>query len=94
MLTAGNAKIVILPEQEKMRGDLHLPSTAKQAPRGIVVSIGGIQEAGQEVPECLVGDIVYYGSYAEVWHGGKTYHVCEFYDILAFERLDKPATSK
>jgi len=76
-------------EEEKSKGGIIIPDTAKEKPqKGEVVAIGEgrILDSGEKVPMCVkVGDKVIYGKYAgtEVKIDGDKYLVMREDDIYA-----------
>ena len=84
-------RIVIKPleAQEKTKGGIVLPDTAKEKPQeGKVVAVGKgkVLESGKVEPiEVKVGDIVLYGKYSgtEITKDGEDYLIVKEEDILA-----------
>ena len=78
-----------LPAEEKTKGGLVIPDTAKERPQqGEVVAVGPgrITEDGKKLPmEVKVGDKVLYGKYAgtEISIDGEEYLIMRESDILA-----------
>jgi chaperonin GroES len=76
-------------EEERSKGGIIIPDTAKEKPqKGEVVAVGEgrILDTGQKVPMCVkVGDKVIYGKYAgtEVNVDGEKYLVMREDDIYA-----------
>lgn len=79
------------PQEEKTKGGIVLPDTAKEKPqKGEVVAVGPgkLLENGQKVPlEVKVGDKVIYAKYGgtEVKINGEEYLILRESDILAIE---------
>lgn len=77
-----------LPQEDKTKGGVILPETAKEKPiRGEVIAVGTgrILESGQKIPmEVKAGDKVLYGKYSgtEVKIGGEEYVVLSEKEIL------------
>jgi chaperonin GroES len=84
-------RILIKPleAEEKTKGGIVLPDTAKEKPQeGKVVAVGKgkVLESGKvEAPEVSVGDIVLYGKYSgtEITKEGEEYLFVKEEDILA-----------
>ena len=84
-------RIVIKPleAEEKTKGGIVLPDTAKEKPQeGKVVAVGKgkVLESGKVEPiEVKVGDIVLYGKYSgtEITKDGEEYLIVREEDILA-----------
>ena len=78
-----------LPAEEKTKGGLVIPDTAKERPQqGEVMAVGPgrITEDGKKIPmEVKVGDKVLYGKYAgtEISIDGEEYLIMRESDILA-----------
>jgi chaperonin GroES len=83
-------RIVVKPleAQEKTKGGLYVPDTAKERPQeGEVVAVGpGRTEDGKKIPpEVKVGDKILYGKYSgtEVTYDGIEYLIMRESDIFA-----------
>jgi len=84
-------RVVVEPleAQEKTKGGIILPDTAKEKPQQgkiIAVGKGRIDENGKHVPmEVKVGDVILYGKYSgtEVTIDDKEYVILREEDILA-----------
>lgn len=83
-------KVVVKPQEseEKTKGGIVLPDTAKEKPQeGKVVAIGsGRYISGKKVPlEVKVGDVVLFKKYGpdEIKINGEEYYILEEEDILA-----------
>ncbi len=78
-----------LEEEEKTRGGIVLPDTAKERPqRGKVLAVGPgrYDDEGKRIPlEVKVGDVVIYSKYAgtEIKIEGKEYLILRESDVLA-----------
>jgi len=80
-----NDRVIVKPAaaEEKTKGGLLLPETAKEKPqRGEVIAVGTGKE-GKELT-VKVGDIVLYGKYSgqEISHAGVDYLIMREDDIL------------
>lgn len=89
MLTPLGDKVVIKPmsAEEKTKGGIYIPDTAKEAPaQGEIIALGTGKLAGGKKHEFSVkkGDKVLYGKYAgdEVKLDGKEYKVMKEEEIL------------
>jgi len=83
-------RVVVRPleAEEKTKGGLYVPDTAKERPmQGEVVAVGpGRTEDGKKVaPEVKVGDKILYGKYSgtEVTYDGIEYLIMRESDIFA-----------
>jgi chaperonin GroES len=83
-------RVIVAPmEQEKMKGGIIIPDTAKEKPQqGKVMAVGpgNISDSGDRVaPEVKKGDIVLYGKYSgtEVSVDGEDYLILRESDVLA-----------
>lgn len=84
-------RVVVKPleAEEKTRGGILLPDTAKEKPQeGKVVAVGPgrVLDSGQKVPvEVKVGDIIFYSRYGgqEIKIGDDEYLILSERDILA-----------
>jgi len=84
-------RVLVLPEEaeEKTKGGIVLPDTAKEKPaRGhiVAVGIGKLLENGSRVPMSLkVGDRVLYGKYSgsEIKIDGVTHSILRESEVLA-----------
>jgi chaperonin GroES len=78
-----------LPAEEKTKGGLFVPDTAKERPQeGEIVAIGPgrITDEGKKIPiEVKVGDKILYGKYSgtEVTYDGIEYLIMRESDIFA-----------
>ena len=83
-----NDRVVVKPSkaEEKTKGGIIIPDTAKEKPqRGEVVAVGSGKSGKDEAKMTVkVGDIVLYGKYAgvELSHEGNDYIVMREDDIL------------
>jgi chaperonin GroES len=83
-----NDRVVVKPSkaEEKTKGGIIIPDTAKEKPqRGEVVAVGAGKSGKDEAKMTVkVGDIVLYGKYAgvELSHEGVDYIVMREDDIL------------
>lgn len=80
-----NDRVVIkpAPAEEKTKGGIIIPDTAKEKPqRGEVVAVGPGKEGNLMTVQ--VGDIVLYGKYAgqELNHNGEDYLIMREDDVL------------
>ncbi|MGI6552021.1 MAG: co-chaperone GroES [Clostridia bacterium] len=81
--------IKVLEKEEKTKGGIVLPDTAKEKPQeGEVVAVGSgrLSDQGEKIPlEVAVGDRVIYSKYAgtEVKMDGQEYLILSERDILA-----------
>lgn len=80
-----NDRVVVktAPAEEKTKGGIIIPDTAKEKPlRGEVVAVGPGKEGN--LMNVAVGDIVLYGKYAgqELDYQGQTYLIMREDDIL------------
>jgi chaperonin GroES len=80
-----NDRVVVkpAPAEEKTKGGLLLPETAKEKPqRGEVIAVGDGKDG--KALTVKVGDIVLYGKYSgqEISHGGYDYLIMREDDIL------------
>ena len=89
MITPLGDKVVVEPKlaEEKTKGGIYIPDTAKEAPaQGVVIALGTGKLAGGKKHEFSVkkGDKVLYGKYAgdEVKLEGKEYKVMKEEEIL------------
>lgn len=85
-ITPIGERVLIKPkkEEEKTRGGIYIPDTAKEAKKeGDVVAVG-TKEDGKSLP-LQKGDRVLYGGYSsdEVEINGEKYVFVEFKDVLA-----------
>jgi chaperonin GroES len=86
------AVIKPLEAEEKTKGGIVLPDTAKEKPQeGKIVAVGKgkVLESGKVEPlEVKVGDIVLYGKYSgtEITKDGEEYLIVKAEDILAIVR--------
>ena len=85
-----NDRILVkrVPEEEKTKGGIIIPDTAKEKPQqGKVIAVGkGRFEGDKWVPlDVKVGDTVLYGKYSgtEIKHEGNEYLIVRENDILA-----------
>jgi len=83
-------RVVVRPleAEEKTKGGLYVPDTAKERPQqGEVVAVGpGRTEDGKKIaPEVKVGDKILYGKYSgtEVTYDGVEYLIMRESDIFA-----------
>jgi chaperonin GroES len=83
-------RIVVKPleAEEKTKGGLYVPDTAKEKPQqGEVVAVGpGRTEDGKKIPpEVKVGDKILYGKYSgtEVTYDGVEYLIMRESDVFA-----------
>jgi len=83
-------RVVVKPleAEEKTKGGLYVPDTAKERPQqGEVVAVGpGRTEDGKKIaPEVKVGDKILYGKYSgtEVTYDGVEYLIMRESDIFA-----------
>ena len=83
-------RVVVKPleAEEKTKGGLYVPDTAKERPmQGEVVAVGpGRTEDGKKIaPEVKVGDKILYGKYSgtEVTYDGIEYLIMRESDIFA-----------
>ena len=78
-----------LEAEEKTKGGILLPDTAKEKPQeGKVVAVGKgktLESGKVEAPEVKVGDVVLYGKYSgtEITKDGEEYLFVKEEDILA-----------
>jgi chaperonin GroES len=83
-----NDRVVVKPSkaEEKTKGGIIIPDTAKEKPqRGEVIAVGNGKSGKDEAKMTVkVGDIVLYGKYAgvELSHEGTDYIVMREDDIL------------
>ena len=83
-----NDRVVVKPSkaEEKTKGGIIIPDTAKEKPqRGEVIAVGSGKSGKDEAKMTVkVGDIVLYGKYAgvELSHEGNDYIVMREDDIL------------
>ena len=83
-----NDRVVVKPSkaEEKTKGGIIIPDTAKEKPqRGEVIAVGSGKSGKDEAKMTVkVGDIVLYGKYAgvELSHEGTDYIVMREDDIL------------
>ena len=73
------------PAEEKTKGGIIIPDTAKEKPqRGKVLAVSEIDEKGNK-PAVKVGDVVLYGKYSgtEIQLEGKEYLIMRESDIFA-----------
>ena len=81
--------VKVLTQEEKTRGGIVLPDTAKEKPQEakvMAVGTGKVLENGQKLPpEVKVGDRVLFGKYSgtEVKVDGEEYLILSARDILA-----------
>ncbi len=81
--------VKVLTQEEKTRGGIVLPDTAKEKPQEakvMAVGTGKVLENGQKLPpEVKVGDRVLFGKYSgtEVKVDGEEYLILSERDILA-----------
>ena len=81
--------VKVLTQEEKTRGGIVLPDTAKEKPQEakvMAVGTGNVLENGQKLPpEVKVGDRVLFGKYSgtEVKVDGEEYLILSERDILA-----------
>lgn len=81
--------VKVLTQEEKTRGGIVLPDTAKEKPQEakvMAVGAGKVLENGQKLPpEVKVGDRVLFGKYSgtEVKVDGEEYLILSERDILA-----------
>jgi chaperonin GroES len=85
MLRPINDRVVIKPSQaeEKTKGGIIIPDTAKEKPlRGEVIAVGPGKDGN--LMNVAVGDIVLYGKYAgqELQYEGENYLIMREDDIL------------
>lgn len=85
-----NDRVVVkpAPADEKTKGGIIIPDTAKEKPqRGEIIAVGPGKEGNLMTVQ--VGDIVLYGKYAgqELAHNGEDYLIMREDDILVI--LDK-----
>ncbi|MCL5268668.1 MAG: co-chaperone GroES [Bacteroidetes bacterium] len=84
-------RVVVRPleAEEKTKGGLYVPDTAKERPQqGEIVAVGPgrVTDDGKKVPpEVKVGDIILYGKYSgtEVSYEGTEYLIMRESDIFA-----------
>jgi len=84
-------RVVVKPleAQEKTKGGLYVPDTAKERPQeGEIVAVGPgrVSDDGKKIPmEVKVGDKILYGKYSgtEVNHDGTEYLIMRESDIFA-----------
>ncbi|MFO7310427.1 MAG: co-chaperone GroES [Bacillota bacterium] len=89
-------RVVVKPieQEEKTKGGIVLPDTAKEKPQeGEVLAVGSgrLLENGQRVPlEVKVGDRVVFSKYGgtEIKLDGETYIILRESDILAIHKKD------
>ncbi|OUM98748.1 MAG: co-chaperone GroES [Firmicutes bacterium ZCTH02-B6] len=89
-------RVVVKPieQEEKTKGGIVLPDTAKEKPQeGEVLAVGSgrLLENGQRVPlEVKVGDRVVFSKYGgtEIKLNGETYTILRESDILAIHKQD------
>jgi len=89
-------RVVVKPieQEEKTKGGIVLPDTAKEKPQeGEVLAVGSgrLLENGQRVPlEVKVGDRVVFSKYGgtEIKLNGETYTILRESDILAIHKKD------
>ncbi len=85
MMKPVNDRVVIAPAkaEEKTKGGIIIPDTAKEKPqRGKVIAVGPGKDGNK--PTVKKGDVVLYGKYAgqELQHEGKDYLIMKEDDIL------------
>ena len=82
MMKPVNDRVVLAPAkaEEKTKGRIIMPDTAKEKPqRGKVIAVGPGKDGNK--PTVKKGDVVLYGKYAgqELQHEGKDYLICLLY---------------